>query len=131
MSLSKTIEIDNTQEARLSPATSGRLKLMTGMLNHNINKSTSVSAFQSLLASHKKKQMEKITLKFIDTSSKFGHGRFQTIAEKKAFMVCILHTLKIHCSAASIGAKVGVLLKFVLPCNLLPHKWTTYKDTTG
>jgi large subunit ribosomal protein L3e len=28
---------------------------------------------------------EKITLKFIDTSSKFGHGRFQTSAEKKAF----------------------------------------------
>ena len=43
--------------------------------------------FQSLLASHKKKQMEKITLKFIDTSSKFGHGRFQTIEEKKNFMV--------------------------------------------
>jgi len=29
---------------------------------------------------------EKINLKFIDTSSKFGHGRFQTHAEKKAFM---------------------------------------------
>lgn len=40
-----------------------------------------------MLASHKKKQMEKINLKFIDTSSKFGHGRFQTLAEKKAFMV--------------------------------------------
>ncbi|WAQ95705.1 RL3-like protein [Mya arenaria] len=41
---------------------------------------------KSLLASHKKRQMEKINLKFIDTSSKFGHGRFQTIEEKKAFM---------------------------------------------
>jgi large subunit ribosomal protein L3e len=41
---------------------------------------------KSLLASHKKKQMEKIQLKFIDTSSKFGHGRFQTIEEKKNFM---------------------------------------------
>jgi large subunit ribosomal protein L3e len=29
---------------------------------------------------------EKITLKFIDTSSKFGHGRYQTKAEKLAFM---------------------------------------------
>jgi len=29
---------------------------------------------------------EEITLKFIDTSSKFGHGRFQTIAEKHKFM---------------------------------------------
>ena len=45
------------------------------------------SLLQSLLASHKKRQMEKINLKFIDTSSKFGHGRFQTIVEKKAFMV--------------------------------------------
>ncbi|GAA5974503.1 hypothetical protein JCM3765_005347, partial [Sporobolomyces pararoseus] len=26
-----------------------------------------------------------VSLKFIDTSSKFGHGRFQTIAEKNAF----------------------------------------------
>jgi len=31
-------------------------------------------------------QMEKINLKFIDTSSKFGHGRFQTHAEKIKFM---------------------------------------------
>lgn len=31
--------------------------------------------------------MEKIDLKFIDTTSKFGHGRFQTLEEKKAFMV--------------------------------------------
>eukprot|EP00472_Partenskyella_glossopodia_P001798 CAMPEP_0197536614 /NCGR_PEP_ID=MMETSP1318-20131121/54361_1 /TAXON_ID=552666 /ORGANISM="Partenskyella glossopodia, Strain RCC365" /LENGTH=397 /DNA_ID=CAMNT_0043094547 /DNA_START=25 /DNA_END=1218 /DNA_ORIENTATION=- len=28
---------------------------------------------------------EEITLKFIDTSSKFGHGRFQTSAEKRKF----------------------------------------------
>ena len=29
---------------------------------------------------------EKIELKFIDTSSKFGHGRFQTKEEKFGFM---------------------------------------------
>jgi large subunit ribosomal protein L3e len=29
---------------------------------------------------------EEITLKFIDTSSKFGHGRFQTVDEKNKFM---------------------------------------------
>merc|ERR1712176_418160 len=29
---------------------------------------------------------EEITLKFIDTSSKFGHGRFQTAEEKTKFM---------------------------------------------
>jgi len=30
--------------------------------------------------------MEKINLKWIDTSSKFGHGRFQTSSEKQKFM---------------------------------------------
>jgi len=30
--------------------------------------------------------LEEINLKFIDTSSKFGHGRFQTAAEKEKFM---------------------------------------------
>jgi large subunit ribosomal protein L3e len=29
---------------------------------------------------------EDIALKFIDTSSKYGHGRFQTIEEKQKFM---------------------------------------------
>jgi large subunit ribosomal protein L3e len=29
---------------------------------------------------------EKVDLKWIDTSSKFGHGAFQTFEEKKAFM---------------------------------------------
>lgn len=42
--------------------------------------------FQSLLATFRKKAMEKINLKFIDTSSKYGHGRFQTFEEKKNFL---------------------------------------------
>jgi len=33
-----------------------------------------------------RKAMEKVHLKFIDTSSKFGHGRFQTSDEKKKFL---------------------------------------------
>jgi large subunit ribosomal protein L3e len=41
---------------------------------------------KSLLPQVSRKAMEKITLKFIDTSSKFGHGRFQTDSEKRAFM---------------------------------------------
>uniref|UniRef100_A0A1W7R9R0 60S ribosomal protein L3 n=1 Tax=Hadrurus spadix TaxID=141984 RepID=A0A1W7R9R0_9SCOR len=41
---------------------------------------------KSLLIQTKRSALEKITLKFIDTSSKFGHGRFQTPAEKNAFM---------------------------------------------
>jgi large subunit ribosomal protein L3e len=32
------------------------------------------------------KRDEPINLKFIDTSSKFGHGRFQTLEEKYRFM---------------------------------------------
>ncbi|CAI9154164.1 unnamed protein product [Rangifer tarandus platyrhynchus] len=35
---------------------------------------------------HYGEALEKIDLKFIDTTSKFGHGRFQTVEEKKAFM---------------------------------------------
>merc|ERR1712004_687061 len=41
---------------------------------------------KSLLTHTKRRALEKINLKFIDTSSKFGHGRFQTSKEKKAFM---------------------------------------------
>jgi len=41
---------------------------------------------KSLLTHTKRTALEKINLKFIDTSSKFGHGRFQTHAEKNAFM---------------------------------------------
>lgn len=42
--------------------------------------------FQSLRVHTKRAALEKINLKFIDTSSKFGHGRFQTPADKAAFM---------------------------------------------
>ena len=41
---------------------------------------------KSLLVHTKRSALEKIKLKFIDTSSKFGHGRFQTKEEKKSFM---------------------------------------------
>jgi len=41
---------------------------------------------KSLLTQTKRVAFEKIALKFIDTSSKFGHGRFQTAEEKKTFM---------------------------------------------
>ena len=44
------------------------------------------TCFQSLLVHTKRKALEKINLKFIDTSCKFGHGRFQTAADKQAFM---------------------------------------------
>ena len=41
---------------------------------------------KSLLVQTKRWALEKIDLKFIDTTSKFGHGRLQTMEEKKAFM---------------------------------------------
>jgi large subunit ribosomal protein L3e len=41
---------------------------------------------KSLLPQTSREALEEITLKFIDTSSKFGHGRFQTRAEKAKFL---------------------------------------------
>merc|ERR1712071_91162 len=41
---------------------------------------------KALVTSAKRVALEKIVLKFIDTSSKFGHGRFQTADDKAAFM---------------------------------------------
>jgi len=39
-----------------------------------------------LLTHYKRKDLEKIELKFIDTTSKIGHGRFQTLDEKTQYM---------------------------------------------
>uniref|UniRef100_A0A251UUL4 Putative ribosomal protein L3, Translation protein, beta-barrel domain protein n=1 Tax=Helianthus annuus TaxID=4232 RepID=A0A251UUL4_HELAN len=44
-----------------------------------------VTLRQSLLAQTSRLALEEIKLKFIDTSSKFGHGRFQTAEEKLKF----------------------------------------------
>ncbi|KAK9748574.1 hypothetical protein RND81_02G067800 [Saponaria officinalis] len=41
-----------------------------------------VTLRQSLVKQTSRKAMEEIALKFVDTSSKFGHGRFQTTQEK-------------------------------------------------
>jgi len=45
-----------------------------------------VTLRKTLVAQTSRKSLEKIKLKFIDTSSKFGHGRFQTAEEKKKFL---------------------------------------------
>jgi large subunit ribosomal protein L3e len=45
-----------------------------------------VTLRKSLLVSHRRAHHEPINLKFIDTSSKYGHGRFQTIEEKNKFL---------------------------------------------
>lgn len=44
-----------------------------------------VTLRQSLRKQTSRLATEEIKLKFIDTSSKFGHGRFQTIEEKARF----------------------------------------------
>ncbi|CCG82689.1 putative Transcriptional corepressor Cyc8 [Taphrina deformans PYCC 5710] len=41
---------------------------------------------KGLLPQTNRRATENVSLKFIDTSSKFGHGRFQTKAEKDAFL---------------------------------------------
>ena len=50
------------------------------------SKKRPITLRKSLLTQTKRFAFEKIALKWIDTSSKYGHGRFQTTAEKKAFM---------------------------------------------
>jgi len=47
---------------------------------------------KSLFEPTKRWQLEKISLKFIDTSSKFGHGRFQTADEKHKFLGTLKRT---------------------------------------
>jgi large subunit ribosomal protein L3e len=41
---------------------------------------------KTLVAQTSRTALEKVNLKFIDTSSKFGHGRFQTSEEKAKFL---------------------------------------------
>jgi len=41
---------------------------------------------KSMFTHTSRKALEKVELKWIDTSSKFGHGAYQTPAEKRAFL---------------------------------------------
>ena len=45
-----------------------------------------VTLRKSVVPATKRALMEPLNIKFIDTSSKYGHGRFQTIAEKQKFL---------------------------------------------
>jgi len=45
-----------------------------------------VTLRKTITEQHSRDAKEEITLKFIDTTSKWGHGRFQTIEEKHKFM---------------------------------------------
>jgi len=52
---------------------------------------------KSMFVHTSRRALEKVDLKWIDTSSKFGHGAYQTPAEKKQF----LGTLKKDLAVAS------------------------------
>ena len=41
---------------------------------------------KSMFVHTSRKALEKVDLKWIDTSSKFGHGAYQTVAEKKQYL---------------------------------------------
>merc|ERR1712106_776859 len=49
-------------------------------------KKRAITLRKSLLKQTSRAAMENVNLKFIDTTSKMGHGRSQTIEEKKSFM---------------------------------------------
>jgi large subunit ribosomal protein L3e len=55
---------------------------------------------KSLLTQFKRIANEEISLKFIDTSSKLGHGRFQTAQEKQEFYGPLFHKKRAEAEAS-------------------------------
>jgi large subunit ribosomal protein L3e len=55
-----------------------------------------VTLRKSMFIHTSRRSLEKVDLKWIDTSSKFGHGAYQTFAEKKQY----IGTLKKDLTAA-------------------------------
>ncbi|KAL7673423.1 hypothetical protein ACOME3_008281 [Neoechinorhynchus agilis] len=62
---------------------------------------------KSLLPQKSRAALEKIELKFIDTSSKMGHGRFQTSAEKAKFFGMLKKDRLREEKAAEGGVKIS------------------------
>nr|ACL37999.1 ribosomal protein L3 [Ochlerotatus taeniorhynchus] len=64
---------------------------------------------KSLLVHPKRASLEQINLKFIDPSSKMGHGRFQTPADKRAYYGVLkkdrIREEKAQAAAAAAAAK--------------------------
>lgn len=50
---------------------------------------------KSMFVHTSRRALEKVDLKWIDTSSKFGHGAFQTPAEKRQFLGTLKKDLQI------------------------------------
>jgi len=59
-------------------------------------KKRAITLRKSLIGQGSLAAKEVVTLKFIDTSSKFGHGRFQTDAEKRKFVGVLKKHLKVN-----------------------------------
>jgi large subunit ribosomal protein L3e len=64
-----------------------------------------VTLRKSLVKQTSRKALEEIALKFIDTSSKFGHGRFQTKKEKDEFYGPLKKNSEVVAQAAAAPAK--------------------------
>jgi len=60
---------------------------------------------KSLIAQTSRSALEEIELKFIDTSSKIGHGRFQTPDEKNKFYGIKAAQVKKEAAAVQVGGK--------------------------
>jgi large subunit ribosomal protein L3e len=60
---------------------------------------------KSIFPCSKTWQTEQLDIKFIDTASKHGHGRFQTDAEKDKFLGKLARTAKIAAKAAEAPRK--------------------------
>jgi Ribosomal protein L3 len=69
-------------EARHRRAGNGAAAAMQGAIPGC--KKRPITLRRTLLPQTSRNALEEVKLKFIDTSSKFGHGRFQTSAEKAA-----------------------------------------------
>ena len=65
---------------------------------------------KSLLTHTKKRALEKINLKFIDTSSKFGHGRIQNPQDQAAFTDPLRKSLQVHTKRKALEK---INLKFI------------------
>lgn len=60
---------------------------------------------KSLVPQTSRKALEEISLKFVDTSSKWGHGRFQTSEEKKKFYGPLKKDMEKSVGGAVAGAR--------------------------
>merc|ERR1711943_115483 len=74
----------HTQPSK-TPLRQKKAHLMEIQVNGGVGtKKRPVTLRKSLLTGTSRPALEKIQLKWIDTSSKFGHGRFQSVQEKKS-----------------------------------------------